>query len=87
MDKNTPIHARFGACFHGECHYICPTCNKSFESYNANQKVIIIDARIAVNYYHYKICGCGGIGRLGGFRFPCQTAYGFESRHPHHLDL
>lgn len=38
MDKNTPIHARFGACFHGECHYICPTCNKSFESYNAKSE-------------------------------------------------
>ena len=30
------------------------------------------------------VCGCGGIGRLGGFRFLCQMVCGFESHYPHH---
>lgn len=29
------------------------------------------------------ICGYGGIGRLGGFRFLCQLACGFESHYPY----
>lgn len=29
------------------------------------------------------ICGYGGIGRLGGFRFLCREACGFESHYPY----
>ena len=31
---------------------------------------------------HKRICGCGGIGRLGGFRC-CHLREGFLFRHPH----
>ena len=41
------------------------------------------DNKIAAGIPAAHICGYGGNGRLGGFRFLCQLACGFESHYPY----
>ena len=40
--------------------------------------------KIATDFPAAHICGYGGNGRLGGFRFLCREACGFESHYPYH---
>ena len=42
------------------------------------------DNKIAAERAVAHICGYGGNGRLGGFRFLCREACGFESHYPYH---
>ena len=42
------------------------------------------DSKIAAERAVAHICGYGGNGRLGGFRFLCREACGFESHYPYH---
>ena len=42
------------------------------------------DSKIAAEHAVSHICGYGGNGRLGGFRFLCREACGFESHYPYH---
>ena len=41
------------------------------------------DSKIAAERAVAHICGYGGNGRLGGFRFLCREACGFESHYPY----
>ena len=41
------------------------------------------DNKIAAGIPAAHICGYGGNGRLGGFRFLCREACGFESHYPY----
>ena len=41
------------------------------------------DNKIAAERAVAHICGYGGNGRLGGFRFLCREACGFESHYPY----
>ena len=41
------------------------------------------DSKIATGSSAAHICGYGGNGRLGGFRFLCREACGFESHYPY----
>ena len=42
------------------------------------------DSKIAAERAVAHICGYGGNGRLGGFRFFCREACGFEPHYPYH---
>ena len=43
------------------------------------------DNKIAAGIPAAHICGYGGNGRLGGFRFLCREACGFESHYPYQV--
>ena len=59
------------------------TAGQALRSASVPRRVKTEGNKIATDFPAAHICGYGGNGRLGGFRFLCREACGFESHYPY----